>query len=119
LLSSNVNIVKIPHIEGLRTADIVEFASRHIDLKKYLPEYKTPRYQSRSWVCNLGKNIKIMCTIVATLIEGEFKDFVLEQMKNQEDGCKRKRNTQMAAIPEFVSMIKESEFLSSKLGPCN
>ena len=46
--------VKVPHIEGLRTPDIIEFARQHMEIDSYLPEYKTARYPSRRWIWDIG-----------------------------------------------------------------
>jgi hypothetical protein len=47
LLGSAVTQVRVPHVKGLRVADIMEFASEQADFLGYLPEYKTQRYSSR------------------------------------------------------------------------
>ena len=46
--------IKVPQILGLRLPDIIDFAEKHIDIHSFMPEYKTFRYPSRQWVCNVG-----------------------------------------------------------------
>ena len=107
--------VRIPHIKGLRVADIIEFAKKHIDIMTYLPEYKTERYPSRSWIWNLGILIILKTWIVATLTGDKFKKFVEEKMQEQEAEYARDKKTKFSALPEFISLIKESKILSRKV----
>ena len=45
----------VPHIEGLRIPEILEFARTYCEIDKYMPEYETDKYPSRKWICNVGK----------------------------------------------------------------
>ena len=115
-MGNEVNVVKVPHIKGLRITDIIKFAEKHFDIKSYLPEYKTERYPSRDYVCNVGGCNKDILCLVATMIKDEFDGFVQEKIHENEKEFADKRNTEFRALPGFVSLIKDSKVLSSKPG---
>ena len=52
---NEVKIIEVPHIEGLRIPEILNFARRHWNIGKYLPEYEWEKYSSRKWIWNVGK----------------------------------------------------------------
>ena len=52
---NNVKIINVPHIEGLRVPDLLEFASKHWDISRYMPEYECEKYPSRKWIWNVSK----------------------------------------------------------------
>ena len=50
----------VPHIEGLRIPEILEFARDHCDVDKYMPEYQSDKYPSRKWICNVGGCVAVI-----------------------------------------------------------
>ena len=114
MYASNINFVRTPHLPGLHTSDIVEFAERNVDICSYLPEYKSNRFPSRQWVCNLGKHKRVYNNVVATLIEEEYKDFVKHKTDEIEQEYTIDRHTKFQAISQFVNAIRNSTSLSSK-----
>ena len=50
---------------------------------------------------------------VATLVGKEFKEYVKQMMEDQEKEYISKRNTKFKILPEFASLIKKSNQLSS------
>ena len=76
--------MQVPHINGLRIADIIAFAKDHFDIESYLPSFKDPnKLPDRSWVCNIGKKIQNI-SIVNTIIHKEFKEFVIAKVQENE-----------------------------------
>ena len=108
MYASNINFVRIHHLTGLRTSDIVEFAERHVDVRSYLPEYKSNRFPLRQWTYNLGKHKRVCNNVVATLIEKEYKDFVKHKTDEIEQENTINRHTKFQAIPQFVNTIRNS-----------
>jgi len=51
--------------------------------------------------------------MVFTLLEDEFRKFIEEQNTLQEQSYAAKKKTVFNALPEFVSMIRDSDVLSS------
>ena len=114
MYASNINFVRTPHLPGLHTSDIVEFAKRHVDIRSYLPEYKSNRFPLRQWVFNLGKHKRVCNNVVANLIEEEYKDFMKHKTDEIEQEYIIDRHTKFQAIPQFVNAIRNSTSLSSK-----
>ena len=56
----HVKIIEVPHIEGLRIPEILEFAQRHWYIHSYLPEYEWEKYPSRRWIWNIGEFVQLM-----------------------------------------------------------
>ena len=110
--------MKVPHIRGLRVSDLIEFAEQHVEIKSYLPEYKTERFPSRQWVWNMSKEMDYNFYKVATLVGKEFKEYVKQMMEDQEKEYISKRNTKFKILPEFASLIKKSNQLSSMVTIC-
>ena len=52
---------------------------------------------------------------MATLTGDKFKKFVEEKMQEQEAEYGRDKKTKFSALPEFISLIKESKILSRKV----
>ena len=77
--------MKVPHIRGLRVSDLIEFAEQHVEIKLYLPEYKTERFSSRQWVWNMSKEMDHNFYKAATLVWKEFKEYVKQMMEDQEN----------------------------------
>lgn len=104
ILGNGINNSKVQHIEGLRVADIVEFASTHIDINSYFPEDCLQGTLS-SMGLQFGFVIFKLINIVATLFEEEFRIFVYKRISQHEKEDNEKRNIQFLAIPDFVTMI--------------
>ena len=85
-----------------------------MDILSYLPEYKSNRFPSRQWVCNLGKHKRVCNNVVATLIEEEYKDFVKHKTNEIEQEFTIDRYTKFQGNPQFVNAIRNSTSLSSK-----
>ena len=111
--------VKVPHIEGLRTPDIIEFTRQHMEIDSNLPEYKTARYPSRGGYETSVWNAVLIMGLVATAIGETFTKFVQTKMQESEDEYSVKKHTQFKALPEFVSLIKEDKILSSNITTLN
>ena len=106
--------IKVPQIPGLRLPDMIDFAEKHIDIHSFLLEYRTFRYSSRQWVWNIGMAFSHLILAVVTLAEKEFREFIKSRMNQQEAEFSKNRNTNFKALPNFVSMIKDTYVLSSK-----
>ena len=51
---------------------------------------------------------------MATLIEEEFEEFVNTKLSEHEQEYATEKHIQLQAIPQFISLIKETNILSSK-----
>ena len=57
--------------------------------------------------------------LVATLFDDEFENFIKEMLFENESEYSKKRNILICERLEFVSLIKETDFLSSKSNQFN
>ena len=59
----------------------------------------------------LGKTRIMITFLVATLFENKFEDFIKEVLFEYESECSKKKNIYISERLEFVSLIKETDFL--------
>ena len=52
---NKVNFIEVPHIQGLRIPEILNFTGKHWKIEQYIPDYETDKYPSRKWIWNVGK----------------------------------------------------------------
>ena len=50
-----VKFAMVPHIEGLRIPEILDFARKHCEIDRYMPDFEPDKYPSRKWICNVGR----------------------------------------------------------------
>jgi len=65
----------VPLTKGLTVQKILTFARMNCDIDNFIPEIKT-KYPDRQWVCTVGKDGLYYRSLVNTLIEDEFKEFI-------------------------------------------
>ena len=53
----DVRTINVPHYEGLRVADIIDFAMQHSEFDKYLPDGKERRQLPREFVANVAYTV--------------------------------------------------------------
>ena len=70
---SKIKIIELPHIEGLRIPDQLEFGSKHWAFNKYMPEYEYEKYPSRKWIWNVSEFLMYHLSKVNSLIQDRFK----------------------------------------------
>ena len=63
--------------------------------------------------CAMSVSELSQCNVVATLLGGTFKEFVERRVRESEEEYREVKHTNFQAIPEFVSLIKEDQILSS------
>uniref|UniRef100_A0A7S3JAA4 Uncharacterized protein n=1 Tax=Euplotes harpa TaxID=151035 RepID=A0A7S3JAA4_9SPIT len=103
---SEVKVIKVPHLEGLRVSDILQFARRSFNMNQFLPEFSYDKEPNRDWLCNL----------VNTAVEEKFKNFISEQRKKREQKIIAHKNLAVDALPEFVNIFKKSTEVSTSRG---
>ena len=74
LLCKDVKVAKVPHTEKLRIRDILAFASKHIEIQSYIPEYEYNKQPHRDWLCN----------VINSLIPDKFKAFISQALNEKE-----------------------------------
>ena len=52
---NKVNFIEVPHVQGLRIPEILEFAGKHWKIEQNIPDYETDKYPSSKWIWNVGK----------------------------------------------------------------
>ena len=93
---------------------MVRFIFKRIDIASYLQEFKTTRYRGGIGFKKLGK-IRIMITLFSYhIIWGRIRRYMKEVLFENDSEYSKKRNFQICSRPEFVSLIKETNFLLSK-----
>ena len=110
---SQIKPIYVPHINGLRSKDILKFSQSKVDIKVYLPEFKDKeKLPERTWLWNIG-TLSSKINIVSTLSHADFKKFVSSKIKENDAIQKRKRREEIDVIPEFSEMFKNSEIITS------
>mmetsp|Transcript_24092 Transcript_24092/g.27791 ORF Transcript_24092/g.27791 Transcript_24092/m.27791 type:complete len:141 (-) Transcript_24092:215-637(-) len=103
---SDVKVIKVPHLEGLRVSDILKYARRTFNIDAFLPEFAYDKEPNRDWLCN----------IVNSAMGDEFKNFISEQRKKRESKIIAKKNLAVDALPEFVDIFRKSTGVSTSKG---
>ena len=103
---SEVKVVKVPHIKGLKVASILECACSIIDLKKYLPEYEYQKEAHRDWIWSL----------VNILIQDEFQRFLNSKISIREEDLIKQQSLKVPAVPEIIDILREFEAVSISKG---
>ena len=78
LFSNEVKVWSIPHVDGLRSENIIEFVVNKLAGEDYLPSNYFIYYTSRTWLCNLGKLI-----IIVTILSKHHRYYKIHEI------CKR------------------------------
>ena len=104
--------IKVPQIPGLRLPDIIDFAEKHIDIHSCLNTRPSDTHQDNGFVTLVWLSCLILA--VATLAQKEFKEFIRSAIELQDVEFTKKRNTSFEALPNFVSLLKNTNSLSSK-----
>ena len=112
---SRVRIIEVPHIEELRIPEVLEFASLHCSIQKYMPNYESEKYPSRKWICNVGGLLVLTKSIVNSLIHDQFKGFVNEKITENNDQIDRKEGNKFSVLPSMTKFFNETNFVSSIL----
>ena len=50
----------VPQIKGLRVAELLEEAKKHVNIDDYLPDMKDEKLPNRDFVVNVGKGDELM-----------------------------------------------------------
>ena len=105
LLSNNVKIAKVPHTEKLRIRDMLAFASKHIEMQSYIPEYEYNKQSHYDWLYNA----------INSLIPDKFKAFILQAL-NQKKMFVMQKRMNVAILPEFIKIFSKSNSMSTCKG---
>ena len=103
---SEVKVIKVPHFEGLQIKKILAFAFEHFDVQQYIPDYEYRKEPNRDWICSL----------VHTLIQDEFKEFVAEKLSHREEKIIKEKNLGVTARPEIINIFKKYKAVSTSKG---
>ena len=114
--NGKLKVLQVPQIEGLRLENIVEFADKRININEYLPTLKNQNnLPDRSWVWNLGKEHNYYEFTVNTLINQEFKSFVMKKVKENDKMVVNKKKLEVKVVPEFAALFRKTDSLSSNV----
>ena len=102
----DVIVIKVPQYNGLHVKDILKFASTKINIKKYLPDYDYFKEPNREWLWN----------IVNTLVPQDFQSFIKEKIEIRKNDIIKSQNLGIQAKPEFISIFRKSQAVSSMKG---
>ena len=93
----------------------MDFAKRRSEIDEYLPTYKKGKYPNRQFFCNLGKITCLMTIlIVNSLLLHDFTAFIAEKIKEREVKVVKKKDLEIKALPEFVNLFKNTNYISCK-----
>ena len=102
----DVIVIKVPQYNGLHVKDILKFASTKVNIKKYLPDYDYFKEPNREWLWN----------IVNTLVSQDFQSFIKEKIEIRKNDIIKSQNLGIQAKPEFISIFRKSQAVSSMKG---
>ena len=102
----DVIVIKVPQYNGLHVKDILKFASTKVNIKKYLPDYDYFKEPNREWLWN----------IVNTLVPQDLQSFIKEKIEIRKNDIIKSQNLGIQAKPEFISIFRKSQAVSSMKG---
>ena len=103
---SEVKVIRVPHLEGLRVKDILHWARERVEIDRYIPNYEYQKEPNREWFVNL----------VNTLLEEEFKEFINDKWRARELKVIKNKNLGITAKNEFVEIFRNSKSISTSRG---
>ena len=113
MLLDNLKPLIVPKIDELTVQNIIEFATKHVDLLNYLPESNKGIIPNREWLWNISNIWHFYYWIIVnTLINEKFNKFVSEKMAERKKMFVSRRNFRVDILPYFVSMFKKSKHVS-------
>ena len=93
--------------------NILSYARESSYIDKYLPVFKSPdKVPDRERTWNVGMKYTLWF-LVSSLIPSEFKKFVMEAVKKNEQQYSDKRKEKIEVTPEFAKLLTESTTFSS------
>ena len=103
---SEVKVIKVPHLQGLRVKDILNWARERVEIDRYIPDYDYQKEPNREWFLNL----------VNTLLEDDFKDFINDKWRAREQKVIKSKNLGVTVQNEFIEIFKNSKSISTSKG---
>ena len=106
LQNSDVKIISVAQIKGLRVPQLLLYARSKVDIDSYLPEYDYAKEPNRCWLANL----------INSLIGKKFQDHIALMVKNQRQEKLKNQNLAIQAQPNFIDILKKSAAVSTTKG---
>ena len=103
---SEVKVIKVPHLEGLRVKDILNWVRERVEIDRYIPDYDYQKEPNREWFINL----------VNTLLEDEFKVYVSDTLRVREQKVIKNKNLGVIVRNEFIEIFRNSKSISTSKG---
>ena len=103
---SEVKVIRVLHLEGLRTKDILQWARERVDIDRYIPDYEYQKEPNREWFVNL----------VNTLLEEDFREFINDKWRSRERKVINNKNLGITAKEKFIEIFKNSRSVSTSRG---
>ena len=103
---SEVKVIRVPHLEGLRTKDILQCARERVDIDRYIPDYEYQKEPNRKWFVNL----------VNTFLEEDYREFINDKWRSSERKVINNKNLGITAKEEFIEIFKNSRSVSTSRG---
>ena len=103
---SEMKIIKVPHLEGLRVKDILNWAREIVEIDRYIPDYDYQKEPNREWFINL----------VYILQEDEFKVYVSDTLRVYEQKVIKNKNLGVTTRNEFIEIFRNSKSISISKG---
>ena len=106
LKSNNVKVCSVPHLDGLKISQIIEFSRQHVNIEAYLPDYEYSKYPNRDWLWN----------VVNSLLDKKFQELIQNKIWERTKKMVMKKKLSIKALPEFVDIFKLSKNISVQKG---
>ena len=98
---SEVKVIKVPHLQGLKVKDILNWARKRVEIDRYILDYDYQKEPNREWFVNL----------VNTLLEDDFKNFINDKWRAREQKVIKSKNLGVTVQNEFIEIFKNSKFI--------
>ena len=106
---SNVKVCTIPHSNKLRIYNLVSFGRTQIEFDYYLIDYEYAKFPNKQWLCN----------VLNALIGPALKKYIDDMVKQRVKYVVNKKKLSVKALPEFISILKNSNNVSVVKGRTN
>ena len=108
IAADRVKIIEVPHIEGLRIPEILEYAEEHCEIGNYLPDTneRSTHPESRSEI--LASLTEFLFNIVYSLLGDRFKQFVNNKIMESNNKLDDRKGNKFSVLPSMAKVFADS-----------
>ena len=114
MFANDIKVWNVPHVDGLRSADLISFIINDCDGEQYLPRNYSEYTPNRTWLANICTSFLYMSNVGNSLNYEGFRQKVKEVLAEREEKILNKYNLSINIDPRIASIFKLSSMISSK-----